>query len=382
MTMSENNIIVKNGKELRFGYTTGSCATAAAAAATEMLITGKAVALVVIELPSGSRVAFSIGDISIEKDSATCSVIKDAGDDPDVTDGMKIVATVCFCGESGIKIFGGKGIGVVTCKGLPCAVGEAAINPVPKSMMLKNVTLILEKHKVQSGIIVTISAPKGEEIAKKTFNARLGIVGGISILGTTGIVEPMSEKALIDTIKLLIDKQAILSNDKILVSPGNYGKDYCKNILHIDLESSLKCSNFIGETLDYLVYKGFGKLLLIGHVGKLVKIAGGIMNTHSSVADCRMEIISAHAALLGASQNVVLELMNCLTTTTAIEILERENLSIQVFESIIEKIKFHIDYRVKGQLQTEVIIFSEGNKMIGKSKDANSFVTLFMEGNL
>lgn len=378
--MSENNIIVKNGKELRLGYTTGSCATAAATAATEMLITGKAVSSVAIELPNGSRVAFTIGDINIEKSQVTCSVIKDAGDDPDVTDGMKIVATVCFC-ESGIEILGGVGIGVVTCKGLPCAVGEAAINPVPKSMILKNVTLVTEKYNLQGGIKVTISAPNGEEIAKKTFNARLGIIGGISILGTTGIVEPMSEKALIDTIKLLIDKQAIINNDKILVSPGNYGKDYCKNILHIDLESSLKCSNFIGETLDYLVYKGFKKLLLIGHVGKLVKIAGGIMNTHSSVADCRMEIISAHAALFGASQKIVHELMGCLTTTIAIQILERESLSVQVFESIVEKVKFHIDYRVKGLLQTELIMFSEGNKMIGKSKDANSFLTLFMEGN-
>lgn len=376
------DIIVKNGVELRCGYTTGSCATAAATAAVKMLLEAKRVNEEKITLPSGGVAFFSIENITMQEQEVICSVKKDAGDDPDVTNGIEIFAKAFFCGEAkSVTITGGKGVGVVTGKGLQCGVGEAAINPVPRKMIDQNVREILCKHSCDKGIRIEISALNGEEIAKKTFNSRLGIVGGISILGTTGIVEPMSEAALIDTIKVLIDKEKANSKaeDIALITPGNYGRNYCINQLGFDLDKGIKFSNFIGETLDYLGYRGFKRVLLVGHVGKLVKLAGGIMQTHSSVADCRMEIISAHAALNGADKATVMRLMESKVTDEAIEILEEKQICEVVFSSILEKIKFHIDYRTKGKMQVEVIVFSTNDKVIVESQNAELFSQLLQK---
>lgn len=372
---NQNKTIVKNGKELKCGYTTGSCATAAAVAAAKMLLLQQVTTDITIKLPGGEAVTFTIEDATYTKDMASCSVIKDAGDDPDVTDGIKIVAT-CSCTQSGINVTGGKGIGIATTKGLSFDVGEYAINPVPKKMIIENVTLLCETLCYENGIDIMLSVPNGEEIAKKTFNARLGIKGGISILGTTGIVEPMSEKALVDTIKLLVDKSRLNDSENILISPGNYGREYCKCHLKIDIDKGIKCSNFIGEALDYITYKGFKKALLVGHVGKLVKLSGGVMNTHSNMADCRMELIAIHAVLAGASRQTAEEIMQCLTTDQAIEILEQEKLTESTFKRIVDRIKFHIDYRTKGEVQVEVIIFSQ-DKVLIQSDNADSFIGLF-----
>ncbi|WMJ22030.1 cobalt-precorrin-5B (C(1))-methyltransferase CbiD [Paludicola sp. MB14-C6] len=371
--MNKNNdIVVKNGQKLRCGYTTGSCATAATAAATQMILSGQRVDHIKIMLPNSNEALFEVNDINIGENFASCSVQKDAGDDPDVTDGIRIFSKVMLC-DKGIHIKGGKGVGLVTSKGLQCEVGEPAINPVPKKMITQNAQKICEKYSYDKGLEITISAQNGEEIAKKTFNPRLGIVGGISILGTTGIVEPMSEKALIDTIKVLIDKQKVKNEKLILISPGNYGRDYCKNVLHFDIDKGIKFSNYIGETLDYLVYSGFEKVLLVGHIGKLVKIAGGIMNTHSSYADCRMEILAAHSAMAGATSVTIKQIMNCKTTDEAIEIIEKAGLKNQVFASIKEKIQFHIDYRTKGKMQVEFYIFSTDDSIITQTENADEF---------
>jgi cobalt-precorrin-5B (C1)-methyltransferase len=368
--MNKNpEVIVKNGKQLRYGYTTGSCAAAAATAAAEMLLSGVRVDSVPITLPGGETVVFETAGVLLTPEKAACSVIKDAGDDPDVTDGIEITAEVTFC-EGEIVITGGTGVGVVTGKGLQCKVGEAAINPVPRKMITQNVKRMCEKYFCKKGIYIKISALNGEKIAQKTFNPRLGIVGGISILGTTGIVEPMSEQALIETIKVLIRKAKAQNGETILISPGNYGRDYCIRQLGIDLNLGIKFSNFIGETLDYLVYEGFKEILLVGHVGKLVKIAGGVMNTHSSVADCRMEILGVHSAMAGADSSTVKKIMECKTTDEAIEIIENNNLAEAVFQSILEKILFQIDYRTKGKCQVEIIIFTTNDKIIAQTDQA------------
>jgi cobalt-precorrin-5B (C1)-methyltransferase len=226
---------------------------------------------------------------------------------------------------------------------------------------------------------IEIFVPNGEEIAKKTFNARLCILGGISILGTTGIVEPMSEKALVDTIKILIDKQYQEDKDNVLLSPGNYGREYCKKNLNIDIDKGIKYSNFVGEALDYLVYKGYKRVLIVGHIGKLVKLAGGIMNTHSNVADCRMEILASHSAINGASCELVGKIMNCITTDEAVLLLERSKILEKVMASILKKIQFHINYRVKEKLQAEIIIFSNSDTIISKSENAFEFAKMFKE---
>lgn len=369
--------VVKNGKILRFGYTTGSCATAVISAATQMLLTQEKIKSVAINLPNGEEVIFFIDDIKIEKDFVTCSTIKDAGDDPDVTDGIKIVGESRFY-EEGIKITTGIGIGIVTAKGLKCNIGEPAINPTPKKMIINNIERICKDNGYTRGIEVKLSVPNGEEIAKKTFNPRLGIIGGISILGTTGIVEPMSEKALVDTVKILIDKyKENESDENILITPGNYGRDYCLDRLGIDIEKGIKCSNYVGETLDYIVYKEYKKILIVGHLGKLVKLAGGIMNTHSLVADCRMELLALHTGLCGGSVEDMEKIMKCVTTEAAVEIMEGTGLKEKIFKNIIEKIKYHLNYRVKGKVEVEVILFLLNNKTEESSEKALSFVKLF-----
>lgn len=373
----KNDIIVKNGVELRRGLTTGSCATAAAAAALTMLFTKETLESIKIRLPSGDRVELLISDQEIGESQASCSVVKYSGDDPDVTNGMKIFAACSLSSQSEVTITGGKGIGVVTAAGLQVPVGEYAINPVPKSMIKQNISEICESFCYNGGVEVRLSALHGEKIALHTFNPRLGIVGGISILGTTGIVEPMSERALVDTIKLEINSRFLRDGSNILLAPGNYGRDYCKNHLSIDIDNGIKCSNYIGEALDYVRYKGFKRLLLVGHVGKLIKLAGGIMNTHSSYADCRMEIITAYATLAGANSKTAAALMECLTTDTAIDILKEQGILEDTFKRIVDRITFHLDYRLRGSgIQAEVILFSR-DEMLVQSAGAAEMARLF-----
>lgn len=377
------DVVVKHGKALRYGYTTGTCATAAAAAAAEMLFSGKRVDSVLVTLPGGEVVELETVHPEVTSSYARCGIIKDAGDDPDVTHGMEILAEVRFQapGSTGITVAGGPGVGVVTARGLPCAVGEPAINPVPMRMIRQHVEAASARYdsEIQRGLKVEISALNGEEISKKTFNARLGITGGISILGTTGIVEPMSEQALIDTIKVLIDKAAQQHPELALISPGNYGRDYCREVLSLDLETGVKCSNYIGETLDYLVYKGFKEVLLVGHVGKLVKLAAGIMQTHSSTADGRMEILGVHSAMAGAPAGVICRIMACGTTDEALEILEEAGITKAVFDSVMERIRFQLNYRTKGAMKVEVILFSAQNAAIAKTEGAETLAARLKE---
>lgn len=355
--------VVKGGKALRLGYTTGSCATAAAAAAARMLLTQKAVEQSLIVLPGGREVVFSLEDVEFSSETASCSVIKDAGDDPDATDGMKIFAA-CSALPRGFELAGGEGVGVVTAGGLAVPQGEAAINPVPRKMILANLEKICAELGYQGGLRVVVSAPGGEDVARKTFNPRLGISGGISILGTTGIVEPMSRRAIVDTVKLLIDKQQLVDPENILITPGNYGRDFIGAGLGLDSGRAVKFSNFLGECLDYLVYKEFKNILLVGHLGKLVKVAGGVMDTHSAVADCRMEIFTAHAACAGASRATAQAVLDSKTAEEAVAVLRGAGLEGAVFAGLLEKIMFHLRYRLKDGPRIEVIVFSEGETVM------------------
>ena len=369
----EDKTVIKNGKALRRGFTTGSCAAAAAAAAVEMLLSGSPVFSVAVTLPAGNEAFFDIrvDDRSVE--SASCTVIKDAGDDPDITNGAEISAEV-FLTEQDFYLCGGEGVGIVTAKGLPVAQGEPAINPVPRQMIRENVDRVCRKYGYTGGIRAVISVKNGEELAKKTFNPRLGIQGGISILGTPGIVEPMSEQALVDTIKIMIDRAKQKNTKQIVISPGNYGRDYCLHCFGIDLENCIKCSNFIGDTLDYLVYRGFSEIFLVGHIGKLLKLAGGIMNTHSSVADCRMEILAAHCALAGGSREIVQALMQSKTTDEALELLRNVLLEEEVCRTILEKIVQNITARTRGRMKVTAAVFASGERLLMKTENTEEFV--------
>ncbi|MFA9422580.1 MAG: cobalt-precorrin-5B (C(1))-methyltransferase CbiD [Sedimentibacter sp.] len=353
-----NEYIVKNGKKLRFGFTTGTCATAAATAAVKMLLQEEIVNEVSVRLPNDEIMTINILEPMIHIDKVSCCVKKDSGDDPDVTDGMLIYAYVSLNDMGVINIDGGQGVGRVTQRGLDCPVGHAAINSVPLKMIRENVQRVCKGCGYYGGVSILISVPGGESVARKTFNPHLGIIGGISIIGTTGIVEPMSEKALVESLKVEMRVIREKGYKKILAFPGNYARTFIDKTLGIRGENSLKFSNYLGEVLDYALELEFEEILIVGHIGKMVKVAGGMMNTHSNNGDFRMEILACYAGLYGASVEVLKELLLCITTTQAMEVLMREGLDTQVMKKISEKANFYINKRVDNKIKTKLIIYS------------------------
>ena len=346
-------------KELRTGVTTGLCAAAAAKAATVMLLSAGSVGQVEVTAKNGEKKTFEVSDTTFENDNVRCAVQKDAGDDPDITHSIKIFATVSKTEQAGIEADGGEGVGRVTKPGLKVPVGRAAINPVPMEMIKSAIEDVCNTLTYSGGIKAIISIPGGAEIAKKTMNERLGVVGGLSVLGTTGIVEPMSNKAVVETIKTVIDVQIASGKNSLIITPGNYGRDFAEKELGLSIDEAVKCSNFIGETLDYACLKGIKQIVLIGHAGKLVKLAGGIMNTHSRIADCRMEIIAAHCALMGVEAEMIRQIMACVTTEAAVEVMKQIGANDSVWESIGQKIGFHLRERTGGMVQVEYIVFTQ-----------------------
>ena len=309
-------------KRMRCGYTTGTCAAAAARAAAELLLCGELVPAVTVSTPAGIDVIVEVEEHDSGNGWAQCAVQKDSGDDPDVTNGAVVYARVEFCDKPGITIDGGVGVGRVTREGLDQPVGAAAINSTPRRMIAEQVENVLEEAPAfEKGLLVTISIPAGVELAAKTFNPRLGIEGGISVLGTGGIVRPMSEDALISSIELEMKTLRARGVVDLLVVPGNYGRDFACGQLELDMDQAVSCSNYFGATLDAAVVLGFERMLIVGHIGKMAKVAGGIMNTHSRVADCRVEVLAANAALVGASQEVVANIMEAATTDAALDAL-------------------------------------------------------------
>lgn len=364
------------GKNLRCGYTTGSCATAAAKAAAMMLLTGERVAAVRIDTPKGVVLELEPLEVELAEQYVSCAIRKDSGDDPDDTNGVLVFAMVEKVAEPGVHIEGGVGVGRVTKPGLACAVGGPAINPTPRRMITAEVGSVMEQAGYREGLLVTISIPEGVEIAKKTFNPRLGIIGGLSVLGTSGIVEPMSEKALIETMYVEMRAQKARGNKHLLVFFGNYGEDFTRDVMQLDLEGAVTCSNFVGELLDYAVFLGFETLLLIGHSGKLVKLAQGVMNTHSKYADCRTELFALEAMFHGASIEVGQEIYHCLTTDEVTKILKREQIFEPVMDKVTERIDFYMQHRVHGKIKTAAFMFSNVYGILGKTKAADELIQL------
>lgn len=367
--------VYRNNQRLRCGHTTGSCATAAAKAAALMLLSKKSITEVSITTPKGIILNLPVLDVKISEDSASCAVRKDGGDDIDATHGALVYAEVTFT-DGNIEINGGKGVGRVTKKGLDQPVGSAAINSVPRQTIFQAVKEACSLYGCEKGMKVIISVPKGEQIAEKTFNPRLGIIGGISIIGTSGIVEPMSQEALVETIRTEMKMRLANGSAVILAVPGNYGEDFSQTICSVPTEQMVKCSNFIGETIDSAVEFGAEGLLFISNIGKFVKVAGGIMNTHSRNADSRMEILTAHAALAGADNEILTKIMNSVTTEDALDILDENNLLQPVMKSITDKINFYLNNRAKGQIVTGAIIFSSNHGMLGETENAEKLLKI------
>ena len=364
--------------ELRKGYTTGSCATAAAKAATYLIFNGSC-AEVSIMTPKGIKLDLEVleGQLIDEK-TAKCGIRKNSGDDPDITDGAMIYAKVSLNDDSSGKILidGGEGVGRVTLPGLSCKVGEAAINPTPRKTIEAAVSEVLQKFDYKGGAFVEISLPQGAELAKRTFNPKLGIVGGLSIIGTSGIVEPMSEQALIDTIKVEMSMRKATGCRYLLITPGNYGETFLKENFDVNRFYSVKCSNFIGNALDFAEQMGFSGILFMGHIGKLSKLAGGIMNTHSKYADSRMEIMAAYAAKLGAKRELIEEIFNCVTTDRAYEKIKEADalLCENLMKLLMERIVYHLKARTHDTLEVAAVMFSNKYGLLAKSDNADEFI--------
>lgn len=365
--------IEKDGKRLRLGYTTGSCAAAAAKAAAWMLLTGRQKDRISLVTPKGIPLDLPVLDTVIGEDFVSCAIQKDGGDDPDVTSGFHITAKVTCCGTPGIFIDGGEGVGRVTKRGLDQPVGAAAINSVPRQMIESNLREVCESLDYRQGLSVIISVPGGEALAKKTFNPRLGIVGGISILGTTGIVEPMSEKALLDTIRVELRQRRETGSDYVLLTPGNYGTDFLRQSLGMG-DSAVQISNFVGDSLDLCRELGFRGAILVGHIGKLVKLAGGMMNTHSKFGDCRMEILAAYAGVSGASPETVREILECVACDDAVRILKAAGCLEDTMAHLTERLAFHLNHRGGEALPVEAVFFSKEYGILGETKNAREFL--------
>lgn len=373
---------------MRYGFTTGSCAAAAAKAAAYMLLTGTLKTEITIQTPKGIDYTAKLLHIRREEEKVICAVKKDGGDDPDITTGTCIYAAVsyrkenCSSGQNrqeeyaDICIEGGIGIGRVTKPGLDQPVGAAAINHVPRRMIIQEVQKVCQLTDYRGGLLIEIFAPEGEKLACQTFNPKLGILGGISILGTTGIVEPMSSEALLATIRLELNVRKVQGFDYVAVSPGNYGLDFMKRTYGYDLDKSVKCSNFIGTTVDMAVEAGFTKMLLTGHIGKLIKVAGGIMNTHSREADCRMELLAAFAVKEKTEPEVVRKLLECVTTEEAVWILKEAGTLQPVMDTIVSRICYYLEKRAGGKMQVDCILYANELGELAKSKEAETWFTL------
>ena len=368
--------LIKDGKKLRLGYTTGSCAAAAAKAAAWMLLTGQRKEQIQIRTPKGITLDLQVCDIRMEPERVSCATEKDSGDDPDVTKGMHITATVSRRREPGVLIDGGKGVGRVTKSGLDQPVGNAAINSVPRQMIRENVEQVVRAADYHGGLDVVISAPGGEEIARKTFNPRLGIEGGISILGTSGIVEPMSEEALVGSIQVEIRQKVASGARYLLVTPGNYGETFLREHMTLPFSESVKCSNFVGQTIDMAQQLGVKGILFVAHIGKFVKLAAGIMNTHSRWADGRGEILAANALRAGISREAALEILEAATTEEALSVVVREGLLDAVMEQLTTRIHDHLNRRAGANCLLGAVLYSNQWGYLGQTESAEELILL------
>ena len=373
----EDYYVIKNNKKLRYGYTTGSCAAAAAKAAARMLLTGETVENIDLMTPKGILLHLEILDIHKGEEEVSCAVRKDGGDDPDATHGLLVYAAVRKKKESGVTIDGGRGVGRVTKRGLEQPVGAAAINRTPRAMITEAVEDIADAFGYTEGFTVVISIPGGEEVAKKTFNPRLGILGGISVLGTSGIVVPMSEDALIASIHAEMRLRKENGGDYLLITPGNYGAAFVSSYPDVDVENSVKCSNYVGETLDYAVNLGIRGILFVADIGKFIKVSGGIMNTHSRCADSRSELMTAAAIRAGADLETAKQLLETITTVEAIGILKEKGLLEKTMAEILPRIHYYLQHRIGEAFPTEAILFSNEYGFLGETAGAQEMLKHF-----
>ena len=345
--MAEKRLV--NQKLLRCGYTTGTCAAAASKAAVAMLFKQESMDSVAITTPNQTDLTIDVLNPQFNKETASCSIEKDSGDDPDITNGILVSSKVSFLPDS-------------------------------SKMIKDSLNELAMQYNYKGGFHVIISVPKGEEIAKKTFNPELGIVGGISILGTTGIVEPMSAKALADSIKVEISVIAAESNESILIFLGNFGKKFTEEELNLSTKPGIMCSNFIDVALDSSVEFGFKNILIVGHIGKLVKLGIGMFNTHSHNGDGRIETLLSCALEAGADIEILNEIQKCVTTNAVLDILYENDLLTKTMDVLNGRIGHNIDRRIPDDINVGFICFANTGEYSGvlfESENADSLKELW-----
>ena len=352
--------------KLRSGITTGSCAAAAAKAAL-LAWRGEPPVSVEIDTPSGKILSVPVLSAEVLASGGKATVIKDAGDDPDITDGVAITVEVrIITGQPDIVFMAGEGIGRVTLPGLQIPVGEPAINPAPRRMIETEIRPLLP---ATAGATVTVSIPDGERLAKRTLNPTLGIIGGLSIIGTTGIVEPMSEEAFKNSLKPQISVAKALGFSTIVMVPGKIGQDFAVERYGLPAAAVLQTSNFIGFMLESAVEYGIKEVLLFGNLGKLVKVAGGVFHTHNRMADARMETLAAYMASEGAPQAAVKAVLGCMTTEAAIPILQEYGLG-GVYSVLAQRASVRAMRYVFEDLQVGTAIVTMKGEILGMDDTA------------
>ena len=369
-------VVWHKGKALRKGYTTGSCATAAARVAALMVLRQQVINQVSIVTPSGVALFLNVEQPLIEGQQASAAIRKDGGDDIDATHGMLIYARVSLNDGGVIRLEGGEGVGRVTRNGVGLPVGCAAINKTPRQTIEQAVRDVIGPNR---GAEIVIFAPEGEERAKKTYNDRLGIKGGISIIGTSGIVTPMSEESWIRSLSIELEMKRANGLEKIILVPGNHGERFVSQQMSIDGDYVVTMSNFVGYMLQETVRLGFRHVVLVGHPGKLVKIAAGIFHTHSHIADGRMETLISHLALMGAPVELLQAVDRCDTTEAAIELIAERGWQA-VYHQIARKICFRVDQMLRfssDKPKCDAVMFSFENQVLGSNRPVSEIVEDF-----
>lgn len=347
-------------KPMRNGITTGTCVAAAAKAAI-LSWQGITIEQVDVTTPQGRILTVPIAATGADEKCGWAKVIKDAGDDPDITNGVSIETVVEMQLQPGIAIVAGEGVGTVTKPGLSVPAGQPAVNPGPRMMIEKAVS---ESLPAGWGAVVTINIPQGAELAKRTLNPQLGIVGGLSIIGTTGIVEPMSEEAFKNSLTPQVNMVKALGYDSIVFAPGKIGQNIAINLYNLPGETVVQTSNFIGHMLEYAAAQGMKQVLLFGHLGKVVKIAAGVFHTHNRVADARLETMAAYAGAVGASQQAIRDILACTTTEAAMAVIAEHQLE-SIYPVLADRASQRACRYVFGDLVVGTVIVTLKGQILG-----------------
>ncbi len=355
---------------LRSGYTTGSCASAAAKAAAEALLTQQPVESIEIGLPAGGRAQFKLHRCEFNGQEATASIIKDAGDDPDVTHRAEIVATVAWHDTPGITLEGGFGVGVVTKPGLELGVGEPAINPVPRQTIRAEVTEALGDVLSTRGVRVIISVPRGEVIAKRTLNSRLGIVGGISILGTTGIVAPFSLSAYTASVAKALGVAVAMGCKQVVLTTGRRSERYAQAFISLPEEAFVQMGDFAGFALEECAQREIEQVTICAMIGKLSKIANGHFQTHVSKSSVDVTFLADVAAECGVEADTVQAISQANTCRHFMEILGEQK-ATEVFNRLCElaaaQSRKHALTATQKELSIECILIDFDGTVLGRS---------------